>query len=235
MLSHIWSHTEISAESTRTVKPLWRMVGDDSVRAVAAIVDTAEECEVLEGIVDSFKPKVPVSLYKLHYLLYSPFRCDSIPRTGSRFRGIGHLGVFYGADSVNTAAAEVSYWRYKFFSAAGITRTSPVHYTAISVKIDTSAIDLRSAPFNVDAASWEHPTDYTDTQQFAQSARDAGIGCIYYRSVRSLTDSLCAAVLNPMAFASFSPTKQQPWTMTITALEAMWARSGKVQFSIAHS
>jgi hypothetical protein len=208
------------------------MAGDDSIRAVAAIVDTAEECEVLEGIIDSFKPAVPSSVYRLHHLIYAPFRCSSIPSTGSRFRGVGHAGVFYGADSVGTAAAELSYWRYKSFSASGIVRTTPISYTAFSVKIDTTAVDLRIAPFDVDAVSWEHQTDYTDTQQFAQAARNADIGCIYYRSVRSLTDSMCAAVLNPMSFAESSPSKIQPWSLTITPLQAIWARNGKVQFSL---
>ena len=58
------------------------------------------------------KPPVPAGARTLHYLLFTPFRYPP-PPGGSRFRGPNDPGVFYGADEVRTACAELGYWRWR--------------------------------------------------------------------------------------------------------------------------
>jgi len=77
-----------------------------------ALVDSLEEQQALERILDDTKPPVPPAARKLHWLLFTPFRYPPPPR-GSRFRGPNDPGVFYGADEIRTACAELGYWRWR--------------------------------------------------------------------------------------------------------------------------
>ena len=70
-----------------------------------ALVDSLDEQQLLERILDDAKPPVPMAARKLHWLLFTPFRYPPPPR-GSRFRGPNDPGVFYGADEIRTACAE---------------------------------------------------------------------------------------------------------------------------------
>ena len=70
------------------------------------LVDSLAEQEELEGILEASKPAVPTAPGQ-HYLLSTPFRYPS-PHP-SRFRPAGALGIWYGAESVQTACTELAY------------------------------------------------------------------------------------------------------------------------------
>ena len=75
------------------------------------LVDSLAEQEELESILEASKPAAPATA-RQHYLLSTPFRYPS-PHP-SRFRPAGALGVWYGAESVETACTELAYWRWRF-------------------------------------------------------------------------------------------------------------------------
>ena len=79
------------------------------------LVDTLAEQHLLEDLLERAKPPLPDETAGLHYLLATPFRYPPTDR-GSRFRRPSDPGVFYGADAVRTACAELGYWRWRFFS-----------------------------------------------------------------------------------------------------------------------
>jgi hypothetical protein len=109
-------------------------------------------------------PPNPASAQALDYLLATPFRYNPL-RGGSRFRAITDPGVFYGAESVRTASAELGYWRWRFLKdAVDLEKLEPVAHTAFSADVSTHGVDLRQPPFNANAAAWLHPTDYSATQ-----------------------------------------------------------------------
>lgn len=209
------------------------MVEAQHVASTMKIVDSPEEQDVLEALLDASKPALPPEAETLDYLLATPFRYPPLPG-GSRFRIGIDPGVFYGADTVATAAAELGYWRWKFLSdAVDLERLEPVAHTAFAALVDTTTVDLRQPPFVVDADRWTHPTDYRDTQAFARHARAGGVGGIVYASVRSPVPAWCLALLTPEGFAQCRPLNgRQTWWLAVTRDGVLWRRdSASLSFS----
>ncbi len=210
----------VSSEARPWQGTAWRMVESQHIAATMKLVDSRDEQDLLESLLEAGKPAAPAETCGLHYLLATPFRYPPL-RSGSRFRGYADPGVFYAAESVRTAAAELGYWRWKFLhDAIDLDRLEPVAHTAFSVKIATSAIDLRKTPFDVDAGYWQHPSDYPPTQAFGRISREAGIGGILYQSVRDPAPAWCLAVLSPSAFARKSPERgAETWYLAVNRAE----------------
>ena len=189
------------------------------------IVDDAGEQDLLESLLEASKPGLPPAADELHYLLATPFRYAP-RRGGSRFRAANDPGVFYGAQGVRTACAELGYWRWKFLNdAVDLERLEPVAHSAFRVRIAGLAVDLRQPPWSADASSWTHPSDYGATQALAQTARTAELAAIIYRSVRDPEPGWCVAVLTPQAFASRQPDRaQQTWWLAVQPEAVVWRR-----------
>jgi len=139
------------------------------------LVDTATEQLLLEQLLDQSKPPAPESTHGLHYLLATPFRYDPL-RGGSRFRSTGEPGVFYGAQTIRTACAELGYWRWRFLSeAVNLSRLEPTAHTVFYAGLNASCVDLRKPPFSTDRKAWTHPHNYEATQAFAREVRNTNI------------------------------------------------------------
>ena len=228
-----WTPAVLSSESRDLSLRVWRMVEAQHLVSTSRIVDTHAEQELLEDILEERKPPIPKEAAGLHYLLFSPFRYETRYPAGSRFRAVNDPGVFYAAETVRTAAAEVGYWRWRFLQdTTGLDRLQPCSFTAFRVPIQTNCVDLRIPPFDSDAAKWQHPSDYSATQAFGRTVRDAGIGSILYQSVRDPEQHFCVAVLTPLAFAAKKPdSATQTWMLTISAEEAIWRRKDDESFA----
>lgn len=234
MSSITWTPGAVSSEARRRAETIWRIVEAQHTASTMKLVDTLTEQDLLEDIIEENKPPLPSDTGGLDYLLASPFRYTPFP-PGSRFRAVSDPGVFYGAASVRTAAAEVGYWRWRFLQeTSGLERLGPAPHTAFSVPIDARTVDLRVPPFDRDSAVWTDKKDYSGTQAFAQVARRADVGVIVYRSVRDPDPSWCAAVLTPRAFASGRPDgATQTWHLVVTREEAIWRRAFEGTFSFS--
>ena len=223
-----WTPPALSSEAAAWRGRVWRMVEQQHVAATMKLVDDRDEQDLLEQLLDAAKPALPAPAADLHVLLATPLRYP--PRHGgSRFRSAADPGVFYGAQTLRTAAAELGYWRWRFLlDAVALERLGPVAHTAFRVEITTRAVDLRAPPFDVDAALWRHSSDYAPTQQLARVARAAGIGAIVYRSVRDPQPAWCLALLDAAGFASTRPEPQrQTWYLAVTRDEIVWRRDGE--------
>lgn len=220
-----WTPRAVSSKAKDWHDWIWRIVEAQHIASTMKIVDNAAEQDVLETLLEASKPPLPDNTAGLDYLLAAPFRYDPL-RSGSRFRSITDPGVFYGAESVRTACAELGYARWKFLKdAEDLDKIEPVTHTAFRADVHASAVDLRVAPFNKDSALWTHLTDYTATQAFARSAREAGVGAIVYQSVRDTQPSWCIAVLTPAAFVSRKPHHStQTWWLAVHQDEVIWRR-----------
>lgn len=237
MSSPTWTPAALSSKALNLFFKVWRMVEAQHLASTSKLVDTRAEQELLEDILEERKPPIPQEAADLHYLLFSPFRYLTRHPSGSRFRAVQDPGVFYAAETVRTAAAEVGYWRWRFLQdTTGLDRLQPCSFTAFRVPIKTSCVDLREPPFDIDASKWSHPFDYSATQAFGRIARDAGIGAILFQSVRDPERRFCAAVLTPLAFAAKKPdSATQTWVLTISTEEAIWMRQDDESFSFRTS
>lgn len=225
MSSRTWTPHAVGSERARFQGDLWRAVEAQHVASTMALVDTLAEQQVLEGLLDESKPAVPAGARRLHYLLFTPFRYRP-PRHGSRFRGDNDPGVFYAADEVRTACAELGYWRWRHLADTPALASMPVaSQTVFRVKVAAPAVDLRKPPFVTDRARWTDPGDYAACQAFARVARAAQVAAIRYESVRDPRHGGCCALLDPTGFAKRDPLEQQTWMLSVTRERVVWKRS----------
>lgn len=232
MSSITWTPTALAAEARRWSGEAWRMVEAQHAAATMKLVDSAEEQLLLEDLLESAKPPLPVAARGLHYLLATPFRYPPLP-TGSRFRAAGEPGVFYAADRLPTACAELGYWRWRFLrDAPALTRIDAVAHTGFRAAIRALSIDLRTPPLVRDAARWVDPGSYVATQELARRTREAGVEAIRYASVRDPHHGGCVALLTPAGFSSKSPRgATQTWWLSVQQERAIWIRGAvRMQF-----
>lgn len=211
--------------SPRTVSlDLWRAVEAQHRVATMVLVDSLDEQALLERILDDSKPAIESTLQSLHYLLFTPFRYPPLP-SGSRFRGALDPGVFYGAEAVRTACAELGYWRWCLLAdSPQLQSIPPVPQTVFKTAVRGAAIDLREPPFSHRHQQWIDPIDYSACQQLAHGARSAGVQVIRYQSVRDPQASGCAALLTHMAFVNKIPVEDQSWTLAVSMNRILWRR-----------
>lgn len=118
---------------------------------------------------------------------------------GSRFSD-GSWGVYYAADSLHTAVAEVSHHRQRFLSATA--------EPALDLDLRSYVTEVVEPLHDLRAAGWDamhHPDDYAAPQRLARALRARGAWGLAYRSVRD-PGGQCVAVLRPKALQR--PTRQ---------------------------
>ncbi len=233
MSFNTWTPPAVSSEAHDWQGPVWRIVEAQHIASTMKIVDNRDEQDLLETLLEGSKPAMPGTAGKLDYLLATPFRYDPL-RGGSRFRLVTDPSVFYGAESVRTASAELGYWRWRFLKeSVGLEKIGPVAHTAFRADVRTRVVDLRKPPFAADARAWSHSTDYSATQSFARVARKAEIGGIFYRSVRDPAPAWCIALLTPQVFSNPKPhPATQTWWLAVHQDGVVWRReSESMRFS----
>jgi RES domain len=196
---------------------IWRLVEAQHRVSTLKLVDNLQEQALLEAMIETTKPSLPPECAGLDYLLAAPFRYGSIYPQGSRFRRAGRTeGVFYASEHVETAVAEMAFYRLLFYAESPQTPfpDAAADFSAFSVRVKTlAALDLTRPDFNDPALS--DPVDYSQTQALAETCRKGGIEIIRYRSVRDPKQRANAAVLTAKAFADKRPRQWRTWRLRI--------------------
>lgn len=217
MSSAIWTPTALSSEARPYGGKAWRLVEAQHRVSTLRLVDTLAEQALLETVLEETKPPMPPECAGLDYLLYTPFRYRPYPY-GSRFRRAGLTpGVWYGSERVETALAEMVFYRFLFFADSPTTPfpDQAAEYTGFSAKVGGQSVDLTAPPMNRDGALWMHLTDYAACQTLADAARAADISVIRYLSVRDAKAGANLAILTCRAFAKPTPIDRQTWRIRI--------------------
>jgi hypothetical protein len=225
----MWTVTALASEARAAKGLVWRAVEDQHRASTRKLVDTLEEHDLLEALLDADKPPYPLEAEGLHYLLKTPFRYHPPAPHGSRFRRyLVDSGVFYASEQIRTALAEFGYWRLKFFRdapAAALPRLEE-RLTVFSARYATRhRLDLTQAPLSKDRKRWVNPDDYSHTQALADRARQAGIEVIRYESVRDAQHQANVALLTAKAFTGKKPQTQQTWFLYLAPTEINFTRA----------
>jgi hypothetical protein len=199
---------------------LWRGVEAQHRVATMKLVDTLDEQAELERLLEASKPPLPRGAAELDYLLSTPFRYTS--RHPSRFRRPGEPGIWYGAEELPTACAEVAYWRWRFLmDSEGLRHGELVtEHTFFQARARGRAIDLTRPPWSTREADWTHDHDYAACHALAAAARPRGVQWIRYRSVRH-PPGHCGAVLDASCLALHEPARRPTWVCKVTARSAL--------------
>ncbi len=210
MTPQLWQDDWFAAATPLGMRA-WRAVEAQHVVATMRLVDSLDEQAMLEQLLERSKPPLPREVSaQQHYLLSTPFRYR--PHHGSRFRQAGSPGIWYGADSVRTACAEVAYWRWRFLldSEGLLDQELLTEHTVFSAQVQGLAIDLSAQPWQQARTQWTQSLDYSATQAVAGAANTRGMDWLRYESVRDPA-GLCCAVFNPQALVSLDLKSQQTW------------------------
>jgi hypothetical protein len=121
---------------------------------------------------------------------------------GSRFSD-GRYGVYYAADSVDTAVAEVSHHR-GLFLARTKEAAIDIDLRLITARLQADLHDLRALRDSHPALY--DPANYSAGQALGRALREAGSAGVLYHSVRR-DGGLCAGAFRPRALKPASATK----------------------------
>ena len=191
----------------------WRVVEGQHLVSTRRLVDDDGEQRELEELLESAKPRVPrdAAGRSLHYLLFTPFRHPPL-RHGSRFGGRHEPSLWYGAEELPTALAEVAFYRFVFMSFTPELRMPlRLELSAFQAEVRTEvAVDLTAPPFDACTADLASKADYTFTQALGAEMRADGVEVIRYRSAR-LDGGTNIALFTARAFARPDPTVPQTW------------------------
>jgi len=214
--------SELKSNAVNYEANAWRFVESQYLIATASLVDSVAEQSQLDKLLESSKPALLSEFDGFHTLLATPFRYRST--ISSRFRSSNMPGVFYCAELLDTAAAEMAFHRWKFLTdSVELLRLSPTSYTAFQAKIRGLTADLTQEAFIQDAKTWKHKSDYQKTQEFASVASEASVGLIRYESVRDPKHGACLAVLSAAGFGSRQPLdNSQSWVLSVSRDRALW-------------
>jgi hypothetical protein len=216
MSSSIWTACAGGSELRRITADAWRVVEAQHQIATRKLVDSDAEQQLLEELIDGVKPPEPTS-GRLHYLLFTPFRYPPL-RHGSRFGRRGERGIWYGADDVATAFAEVAYYRLLFLEGTAASLEPLVTpLTAFRVTVRTEhGVDLTRRPFSDHAVRISDPASYDASQPLGSAMRAAGVQAFRYTSARAAEGGTCVAAFDPAVFGRRQPRDLQTWHCTAT-------------------
>ena len=224
MSSSIW--TRCAGDSERRALRLapWRVVEAQHQVSTRKLVDSVEEQELLEELIERVKPP-DVTGGRLHYLLFTPFRYPPL-RHGSRFGARQERGLWYGAETIATALAEVAYYRLLFLDGSrGAIGPVITSLTAFMVRARSSrGVDLVSKPFAAHRSAIASPTSYAASQALGADMRAAGVELFRYPSARAV-DGVCIGAFSSSVFGAAKPQKFATWHCTATTSRVEFAQS----------
>lgn len=218
-----WTPVVIASKSTQFSETLCRFVVKNAHSSIAKITDTDDELILVESAINRHVTTFDNEFRDLHPLLQLPFKAKAYPG-GLRFRAQFDAGVFYGADTVKTAAAERGYHQHLFVkSSPELLNSGATPFTFFTVKIAMNLIDVRKPPFSKSPEHFSNKNSYIDSQRFASLVRLSGVPGIKYSSVRNPSAGSCVAMLSPSGFVSKQPASwDENWLCIADSKGARW-------------
>lgn len=181
------------------------------------LVDSLDEQELLERIIEEVKPPPPSGerFRGGHFLLWTPFRYPPL-RNGSRFGRRTEPSLWYGASALMTALAEKAYYQLVFLDGTTADLRVSVDWTAFSVGVRAArAVDLTRPTFDVHEHDLASPSSYLASQRLGSEMRAAGIEAFLFRSARCPLRGTNVGLFEPV-FAEQQPREIRTWRCQAT-------------------
>lgn len=211
MSSSIWTRCAGDSELRPLRLAPWRVVEAQHQLSTRKLVDSAEEQELLEELIEKVKPPNRTG-GRLHYLLFTPFRYPPLQH-GSRFGTRRERGIWYGSLDQRAAFAEVAYYRLLFLEGtAADLGTVETALTALTASLRTArGIDLVAAPFATHRRAIASPSSYASSHALGTAMRAAGVEAFKYPSARDDAGGVNVAVFSPLVFGQANPRSFETW------------------------
>jgi hypothetical protein len=216
MSQSIWTQCAERFELARLAGAAWRAVESQHVTSTRKLVDSDDEQQVLEALIDTAKPPWPSGrrFIELHYLLATPFRHPPL-RYGSRFGMRRERGIFYCAEAQGTVLAEKAYYVLLFLDGTMADITPLMRpLTLFQVRISTrKGADLTNEPFVSFVDEISSPTSYRASQPLGTAMRGAGIAAFRFQSARDPRKGANLGLFEPV-FTTKKPLHPEQWICT---------------------
>ena len=210
MSSSIWTRCAADSEPRALRLEPWRVVESQHHVSTRKLVSSDAEQALLEELIETVKPG-RLRPARLHYLLATPFRYPPL-RHGSRYGSRFEAGIWYGAETLDAAFAEVAYYRLVFLegTAADLDGVE-TELTAFRARVRTErGADLTAGCFAGHRAELASPISYEATQATGADMRAAGVQAFRFPSARH-EDGVGVAVLDAAAFGRSKPHGFEAW------------------------
>jgi hypothetical protein len=203
---------------SKHIKPFndsaWRIVEAQHIISTRKLVDSLEEQEILEELIETSKPPVKEETSTLHYLLYTAFRYPPL-KHGSRFGTKFEPSCWYGSLELDAALAETAFYRFHSLRASKADFGNVItNHTAFAALIKTTkGIDLTQSPFDNFVADISSPHSYEQSQLLGKAMREDGVEAFCYQSARDPSKRKNIALFTPTAFLNKKPVHSsfQSW------------------------
>lgn len=209
----IWTRCEGAQHIGLLEGELFRLVESQQQIATLSYVDTFEEQNLLEDMLEEVKPPYLESTINLHYLLKTPFRYPPL-KWGSRFGYAHETSIFYGGCQIKTTLCEAAYYRFVFlYSMLGEPVKTKIRseHTLFSVDYKTQyGVQLHHHPFSDYQEELTDKQNYAACQQLGSAMRKAKVEAFTYKSARA-EDGNCVGLFSPSAFARNKPKEMSYW------------------------
>lgn len=218
MAEDLWERCD-GAETVRRISGrAWRVVEGQHVVSTRKLVDSREEQEILESLIDDHKPPLPTdpAIDGLHYLLSTPFRYPPL-RHGSRFSTRNEPAIWYGSARLRSALAETAYYRLLFLEGTSAELGPLVlEVSAFRASYRTPrGVDLCRGPFEAHHETLAAPDSYTQTQRLGAAMRASGVEAFRYPSARDAVDGVNIGLFTLRTFASKLPDSPENWSAVL--------------------
>jgi hypothetical protein len=215
MSSNIWTLCGARPNISHHRGIAWRVVEDQHRISTRKLVESNEEHELLEALIDGVKPRLPEGMARgLDYLLFTPFRYPPL-RRGSRFGTRAQRGIWYGSEQIRTALSEVGYYRLLLLDGTDAAQSLvPLYltFTVFNVQLKSDhAVDLTLRPFDTHEEAISSKTEYAVSQRLGSDMREAGVEMFRYISARDTFAGINIGLFSPAAFAAKKPKQRQSW------------------------
>lgn len=160
----------------------WRIVEAQHISSSRDLVESREEHDILEELLERSKPQLTDNK---HYLIVTPFRYPPL-NYGSRFGNTYEPSLWYGSVSLQTAFAEVAFYRLKFFEDTDAHLDYiELPMTAFKAYIKTkNGVDLTQSPFKKYQDKISNNLSHEHSQQLGSEMREAKIEAFIFTSAR---------------------------------------------------
>lgn len=207
----------------------WRVVESQQRISTRQLVDSDAEHLLLEALIEDSKPPFPTEANGYDFLLLSPFRYPPL-RNGSRFGRPDEPSLWYGSELIETALAEMAYYRLLFFEGTAaelLPNQIPMSAFRVAAR-SNAAVDLTAPPFVDHLETIASKTNYVETQRLGSAMRLDGVDFFRFPSARDPQRRANVALFTPRAFAMTAPLDPPTtWTCTVTGRrDVSWIRDG---------
>ena len=136
-----WTPAAIASKAAFLSETICRLVVKNSRTSISKITDTDDELILVGREISHHVTTLDKEFRDLHPLMQLPFKAKAY-QGGSRFRAQFDSGDFYGADTIETAAAERGYHHHLFVkSSPELLSSGATPFTFFTIKIAMKLVE----------------------------------------------------------------------------------------------